>query len=259
MIKMKLTEFLQSIKTEKVLLEDGKFAGAKLTKKSARKLQKWIEENDIGNPIPSSEFHVTILYSDKVDFPWDAKKYPGGLKVDPHTYELALFGEEKNILVLKFDSPELAARHHKARDEHGVDWKFDEYQPHVTLSYKVKDLDLSDLEPPGFPLYFSHEYYKDNDEEYVKKLKNNVTEARVAKVQTMQGDETAVHVNPTYSRMFSLLYRSERNRVRGVVTRHGGEERFLVWDAADMTHHYASHQLNLVSQILLLLDLLLEH
>lgn len=141
----------------KLLLNEGKagtFVGAQLTKESEQQLAQWMEEKGIQNPTPVGDIHCTIVISKTEPIEYAPEMFDPEIEIDPDSYQIAKFGPEKNVLVLKFRSPELERRHRIMRKRYGMSWDFDEYIPHVTLSYYGGDLD----EVPDFPLVFRREY-----------------------------------------------------------------------------------------------------
>lgn len=74
-------------------------------------------------------YHVTISYSK-----WGDLSYvPNNLTYSADCMEFDLFGEDKNVLVIRLASPELEARHAILRNK-GHRYDFPEYLPHVTIS-----------------------------------------------------------------------------------------------------------------------------
>lgn len=99
------------------------------------------------------QFHSTIMYSKKtVDLPLITHDEI----IDPNSYSWELFGDDEDVLVLKYDSPALTARFNAAMDL-GATYDYDEYKPHVTLAIDVKDIDLANLSLPTFSLELAEE------------------------------------------------------------------------------------------------------
>lgn len=153
------------MKILEILTEESKpglFVGVRFTSETEVALLNWIKENNIDQPTPREEFHSTLVSSKVKKFPWEAKKYSPPLKIDPSSYKLEMFGVDKNVLVLTFNSPELEKKHLMTRKKYNLDWDFDEYEPHMTLSYDGNNT-IDGLKSPTFPLYISHEYTQDHD------------------------------------------------------------------------------------------------
>lgn len=132
----------------------GTFVGAKLTEDCADRLIEWMTQQGIPNPTPKEELHCTVVYSEDREIKIAPLAYEPPLEVDPAGYRFKHFGDNREILVLAFNRPELSHRHKMLRQKHKLDWKFPEYIPHVTLSYNAPDhLDVL----PDFPLVFRGE------------------------------------------------------------------------------------------------------
>ena len=54
----------------------------------------------------------------------------------------------KNCLVLKYKCPALVKRHKFLMKEHKATFDFDEFIPHITLSYDINDMTLKDFGKP---------------------------------------------------------------------------------------------------------------
>jgi hypothetical protein len=79
---------------------------------------------------------------------------------------------DKGAVVLLFASNDLKWRH-DAFKEAGASFDFDEYQPHVTITYQVPaGLDLSKVQPYTGPLKFGPELFA----EVVDNWEQGVTE-----------------------------------------------------------------------------------
>lgn len=142
----------------RVVLESkaGTFVGAKLTPETETRLLNWLERAGVENATPREDLHVTVVGHKTKEFPWTPKQFQP-LEIDPETVSLDIFGDDKDTLVLRFDSPELEERHKWARDTFDIDWDYDEYKPHITLG---KDTGVSpkDIPKPNFTLFIDKEY-----------------------------------------------------------------------------------------------------
>jgi len=164
---MKLIEFQNQMQIDRA--SNGTFAGARLADVTVQGLQRFQRENDIQNPIPPEKFHVTILYSRKPCPEYEpAGKYPAPIAADFLAWDLFPSQKDKdgnhsNCLVMKINSPELRARHRYLMDKHGATFDFDEYIPHLTLSYNAGDVLLEALPEFVEPIIITREYYQPID------------------------------------------------------------------------------------------------
>lgn len=138
-------------------LQTGTFVGARLDTESEDKLVNWLQKTGLQNTEPRENIHITIIGDKKRQFPWKPRKY-APLEIDPSTMSIDLFGEDEyKALVLRFESPELEERHLWGKDTYGIDWKFPEYNPHITLGYDT-GVEPGRVPIPDFPLFVAGEY-----------------------------------------------------------------------------------------------------
>ena len=148
---------------------NGTYVAVKFDEDTQNALVEFAKEAGIPDALNKSEFHSTIVYSRKhlpdyevlgtIDEPWEAKpkeftvweKKPNAYD-DRHTY----------CLVMQLTCPKMNERHTMAREDHGATYDFDEYLPHVTLSYDVGvGFDVKKLKWTGDPLKVVKEYKED--------------------------------------------------------------------------------------------------
>lgn len=134
----------------------GVYCSAKPTQSTTDALRAFCAAYDIPNPVPASEMHTTIIYSTKghPDFSCEEKYTP---EIKAKFSGFAMFGENKDTLVVKMKSPELQKRHDEMMDEFDLSYNFDEYIPHITLSYDAPNFDISKLDNYYGDLMFSGE------------------------------------------------------------------------------------------------------
>lgn len=121
---------------------DGSYVAVKYDDESRDKLYEFAEKLNLPNLLPKSKYHTTLIYS---------RKYNPDIKEDQSLYPLKIKGKElhvfdtqdnKRALVMKFDSPELVERHNFLMSEYQLQYDYDEYIPHITLSYDIGDMDV---------------------------------------------------------------------------------------------------------------------
>jgi 2'-5' RNA ligase len=144
---------------EWVLESVGIYIGMKPTIQSQKEIMMIIGMNPIANAIKPDQLHTTIIYSRKYD----------RVNLIPLRYaqgvfsKLSLFGEDKNVLVMELSSESLVSEHEKIMREYDLTWDWDEYKPHITLSYNFTG-NLNDIViPEGFTIEFDLEYQEDLD------------------------------------------------------------------------------------------------
>lgn len=131
------------------------YVAMKLHPDSADMLQGIIDKHKIPNPLHKDDLHTTLMYSEN-------KNIDGYKNDDCKCCSAKISGIDSfdggNALVLKLDSPELQARHKELADA-GAQHSFNEYTPHITLSYDATDYDRAGMQYlMGTEVKFSGEY-----------------------------------------------------------------------------------------------------
>lgn len=132
---------------------NGTYAAFRLAPEVREGLVKLAKGFGVENPCPADELHITTVYSNvPIEYEPSKKK----IVVKPIGYDL--FGENKNVLVLKVEHPHLHERF-KTAMKAGATWDYPTYQPHITLSTEVSPgFIVSSLPLPTFPLDTGNEY-----------------------------------------------------------------------------------------------------
>ena len=144
----------------------GVYIGMKLSKESVDKILKFISENNIPNGLSREDFHTTIIYSKKTD-----NVELNEVESVEGTFErFSKFGEDKNVLVMEVKCESLSDLHDYYMNKYDLSWDWNEYKPHVTLSYDAADVDEKSLIWPEDETYivFCDQYQKDLDPEWSK-------------------------------------------------------------------------------------------
>lgn len=128
----------------------------------------WAKSQGFETTTPGDELHVTIAYSRQpVDWikaggeNWGSDE-KGNLRVAPGGPRLVEPLGDKGAVVLLFASPSLSWRHEDIKRLAGATSDYDEYQPHVTITYRKPDgLDLRTVEPYRGALEFGPEVFEE--------------------------------------------------------------------------------------------------
>lgn len=143
---------------------DGSFAGLKFSTDTQTALKEYIEKNEIPNPLNTNKIHSTLLYSKKY-----LPDYKPAGKLDKSWFgsptHFSIFKSNKktggtgsNCLVLEYKCSEQSSRFDELMEKHAATYDFDEYKPHITLSYDVGDLDYKKLPKFSKQLEIVEEY-----------------------------------------------------------------------------------------------------
>jgi hypothetical protein len=123
----------------------GTYAGIRFSGDDVDALVKLCKDLRLPNPTPREDLHITLLYSRKY-IPnlelWediDEWAYPDKFHVFP-THD------GKRALVLKLRSSYCIMRHTMLMDKYDATYDYEEYHPHVTLSYDIGDKAMPSFE-----------------------------------------------------------------------------------------------------------------
>lgn len=142
---------------------------------NAAEFIRWAKAQGFGSTLAADDLHVTVLFSrQRVDWmkmggeSWgsDGK---GEMTVPPGGARLVEPLGDKGAVVLLFNSSSLSWRHEEMV-RNGASHDFDEYQPHVTVTYAGGDVDLSKVEPYRGELRFGPEIFAELDDDWKDKI-----------------------------------------------------------------------------------------
>lgn len=141
---------------------------------SAKALIAWAKSNGFTTTLEASDMHVTVLYSRnpvdpmKMGETW-GNEDDGGLTIKPGgPRALERFGE--GAVVLQFASWNLASRH-ADMVRAGASHDYEDYLPHITISYAAPEgLDLDAIKPFTGELAFGPEIFSPLDEDWKAKI-----------------------------------------------------------------------------------------
>jgi hypothetical protein len=128
----------------------------------------WAKSQGFTEPMDASQLHVTIAYSKqpvdwmKVGTDWGDEEFviaAGGPRL------MDQFGE---ATVLLFTSSRLAWRHVAVIDA-GGSYDYPDYQPHITISWKDQEIDLSNVKPYQGRIVLGPEIFEEIDEDWKAK------------------------------------------------------------------------------------------
>lgn len=143
---------------------------------NAGELIAWAKDNGFTSTLPAADMHVTVMFSRtavdpmKMGEAWHSDE-KGNLLVKPGgPRAVERLGD--SAVVLLFASTDIVWRH-RNMIEAGGSHDFDEYQPHVTLTYAAPEgLDLDKIKPFAGKLLFGPELFEPLDLEW----KSQITE-----------------------------------------------------------------------------------
>ena len=117
-------------------LATGLYVAAKFNESTLDRIEELQRGLKVPNPVPRDKIHSTICYS-RVNVPYVTAS--GSFEVATSGHLEVWQTQDGPTLVLLLDSEYLRCRHMYAKAL-GATYDFDEYNPHITLSYNVGPL-----------------------------------------------------------------------------------------------------------------------
>lgn len=126
----------------------------------------WAREQGLASTVPPEELHVTIARS-RVPIDWmqiepDWTDRDGFLNVPAGGPRIVEPLGPRGALVVLFSSSPLQWRHVDIRRA-GASWDWDDYQPHLTITYRPGDVDPAKIEPYRGELVLGPEIWEEFD------------------------------------------------------------------------------------------------
>ena len=155
---IRFSKFILESETEKeinteVTYPKGVYIACKLSEVTEASIKEYQEKYLKGQDI-NEDLHCTLIYSQKphVD-EIEASEY----KAVGTFNQFNLFGPDNNVLVLEIQSEDMIRRNEALVDEYGFISDYDEYKPHITLSYEFKG-EINSLPIIDFEIILEKEY-----------------------------------------------------------------------------------------------------
>lgn len=139
--------------------------------KNAEMLIAWAKKQGFETTLPGEDMHVTLAFSKKpLVWPPRLKSQDDLIVRAPGNppREVMPLGD-KGAVVLKFDSPALYDRWRFFVDA-GAQWAYATFQPHITITYDGKGVDLSKVEPYAGAIILGREKFAEVDSDWDKKV-----------------------------------------------------------------------------------------
>lgn len=165
--------------------------------KNAKDIIAWAKAQGFKSMVPARELHVTVAYSKRpvnwfaIGTDWSAElTVPEG---GPRAVDR--LGAE-GAVVLHFTSYDLKWRNEEMRDK-GASWDFEDYLPHVTLTYDPGEIDLTKVEPYQGKLVFGPEVFEMIEDGWADEL-TEISFAEVAAPKLDIVDQAVAALMETY-------------------------------------------------------------
>lgn len=149
---------------------------------NAEEFIDWAKGQGFAKVLAPEELHVTVCYSREATDWGAAGNATANLTVTGGDRVVAPLGDS-GAVVLKFESDSLQKRWGEFRAA-GASWDYESYQPHVTITYKNGDLDLTGVEPYAGRLVFGPEIYEPINDSYAEDVVEKQEFARILQPKT---------------------------------------------------------------------------
>lgn len=134
-----------------------------LTKDTEDKIKEYISAN-IPELKMNEDLHSTLAYSKKKR---EKMINRGNDRMKWKFKKFSKFWEDENSLVIELDSEDMKNRSKKLASDYELISDYDEYSPHITISYEGKEIDIESLPACDIDFEFEHEFIEDIDEELI--------------------------------------------------------------------------------------------
>lgn len=139
--------------------------------KNASEILKWAKAQGFKKTLTADDLHVTIAFSKTpVDWMKTGQSWDDELTVPAGGARIVEPLGPKGAVVLLFNSSALAWRHQDIRRA-GASWDWPDYQPHITITYDGKDVDLSQVEPYRGEIVLGPEIFQEVVEDWDENVK----------------------------------------------------------------------------------------
>jgi len=143
--------------------DGGSYVGVRFSLPTKERMRGFLDR--VPNAVPFEKIHSTLIYSRKrIDFvPMGEFKTPWYATADK--FENWKTQDGKNALILLLKCDKMVNRHKEIMNTTDATYEYDEYKPHITLSYDVPE-GFKDFSLPHIRiglLEVVEEYYEDLD------------------------------------------------------------------------------------------------
>lgn len=144
----------QNIIEEKKEDSRGVYVAVNYNQSTGDDLLEFIKKYDIPSTLKADDFHTTLIYSRKHADIKDLADDMEDSEIVAYPKELHVFEtfDKKRALVIKLDCPYLDERHKYLMQKYNLTYDYDEYIPHITLSYDIGDMEIP--KDVNFPKFF---------------------------------------------------------------------------------------------------------
>ena len=126
---------------EKIQEGSGVYVSGEFKEDLEAKIKQFASENKVPN-IMTKTFHTTIMYSKYFDY-----KEVQDVQYTAKPKKFTVFESNGDrVLTIEFESEDLVNRHNELMKIKGATYDYDEYIPHMTISYNIGNFDETKLD-----------------------------------------------------------------------------------------------------------------
>lgn len=150
-------------------MNKGVYVAVKPTEQSIIELNLLIQKYDIPNAIDGNKLHSTIVFS-RIYADISVNK-DNIYEATIENFRIFKMRGGDSGLAIQMKSTAIVNRHMYFMKKYNLAYEFDEFIPHITITYNIKpDFDCSKLSIDRKKLFFHGEYVEDLDLEWQKNL-----------------------------------------------------------------------------------------
>ena len=143
----------EAILKEEKQTSEGIYVAVKYNQSAGDDLLDFIKKYEIPSTLKAEDFHTTLIFSRKCADIQDLDDDMGDSEIVAKPTELHVFEtfDKKRALVIKLDCPYLEERHKYLMQKYDLEYDYDEYIQHITLSYDIGEMEVpKDVKFPEF-------------------------------------------------------------------------------------------------------------
>ena len=138
---------------------------------NADNILKHYRDQGVQNTLNAEDLHVTVIFSrPPVDWMKSGASWESEIVIAAGGPRLhAMFGDSADAFVLQFANWSLKHRNEVAT-ENGASWDWSRYQPHITIAYGDRAIDMETVRPWTGTIKLGPEIFEQVDEDWKSKV-----------------------------------------------------------------------------------------
>lgn len=170
------------------------------------KLFTWAKSVGIAQVVSPDKMHISLVSSDTLyDYRAEHDKVP--VILSKFRYYLQVLNN--NCLVLVTPNEELDRKHDRSISKFGIESRYSEYLPHITLSYNFVppfvDFDISSFGVPNFDIYLDGENVEKEGNLINRHMNEEQKDVENAVEKKFPSKKEKVSINPVVKRIVNRI------------------------------------------------------